>query len=153
MRSVIIIISILVVIATIGTIAVGMKIFDGVVVENPYDAGLAWDETRQNKAALGWSVFLRNSLFRTGRNELTLETLDRNGRQLKNAVVQVTVSRPSTLAYDKTYLAIKTLDGKFRVDVDFPLFGSWDLKIAVSSDKDRCSFTNRIYAEQQKRES
>jgi len=151
MRSVIIIISIIAIAATIGTIAVGMKIFDGVVVENPYEAGLAWDETRQNKAALGWSVFLRNSLFKTGRNELTLEALDRNGRQLKNAVVQVTVSRPSTRAYDKNYLAIKTLDGKFQADVDFPLFGSWDLKIAVSGNKDRCSFTNRIYAEQQKR--
>jgi nitrogen fixation protein FixH len=144
-------ISIIAVAATIGTIAVGMKIFDGVVVENPYEAGLAWDETRQNKAALGWSVFLRNSLFKTGRNQLTLEALDRNGRQLKNAVVQVTVSRPSTRAYDKNYLAIKTLDGKFQADVDFPLFGTWDLKIDVSSDKDRCSFTNRIYAGQQKR--
>jgi nitrogen fixation protein FixH len=149
-RTVIVIVSIIAIAATIGTIAVGMKIFDGVVVENPYDAGLAWDETHRNKAALGWNVRLRNGSFRTGRNELSLEALDRNSQQLENAVVQVTTSRPSTRAFDKTYPAVRTADGRFRADVDLPLFGSWDLKIDVSSDKDRCSFTNRIYAEQQK---
>ena len=60
------------------------------------------------------------------------------------------MSRPATRAYDKIYPAVKTVDGKFRADVDFPLFGFWDIKIDVSSDKDRCRFTNRIYAEQQK---
>jgi nitrogen fixation protein FixH len=148
MRTVIIIVSIIAIAATIGTIAVGMKSFDGVVVENPYEAGLAWDETYQNKAALGWNVRLRTSLFRTGRNELSLEALDRNGRQLDNVVVSVTTSRPSTRAFDKTYPAVRTANGRLQANIDLPFFGSWDLKIDVSSDKDRCSFTNRIYAEQ-----
>jgi nitrogen fixation protein FixH len=149
-RTVIIIISIIAIAATIGTIAVGMKIFDGVVVDNPYEAGLAWDETYQNKVALGWDLKVRNSAFRTGSNELFLEVLDQKGQKLDNAAVQVTTSRPSTRAYDKTYLAVKTQDGRYRTSIDLPLLGSWDLKIAVSRDKDRCSFTNRIYAEQQK---
>jgi len=152
MRTVIIIISIIALAATIGTIAVGMKIFDGTVVENPYEAGLAWDETHQNKAALGWDLKLRNGLFRTGRNELSLEALDRNGRQLKNAVVSVTTSRPSTRAFDKTYPAVRTANGGFQAHVDLPLFGSWDLSIEVSRDKDHCRFNNRIYAEQQKQD-
>jgi nitrogen fixation protein FixH len=150
MRTVIIIISIIALAATVGTIAVGMRIFDGIVVENPYDAGLAWDETLRNKAALGWDLRLRNDVFKFGRNELSLEALDRNGRQLDNAVVSVTTSRPSTRAYDKTYQAVRTPDGKFRASIDLPLFGSWDLKVEVGRDKDHCSFNNRIYAEQQK---
>lgn len=151
MRTVIIIISIIAIAATIGTIAVGMRIFDGIVVENPYEAGLAWDETHRNETALGWSVALKNGFFQTGRNELSLEALDRNGRQLKNAVVSVTTSRPSTRAYDKAYRAARAPDGKFVSSIDLPLLGFWDLKISVGRDKDRCSFTNRIYAEQRKR--
>lgn len=150
MRTVIIMISIIALAATAVTIAVGMKIFDGVVVEKPYDAGLAWDETRRNKDALGWDLKLRNGPFRTGRNELSLEALDRNGRQLDKAVVSVTTSRPSTRAYDKTYPAVRTPDGKYRTSIDLPLFGSWDLKVEVGRGSDRCSFNNRIYAEQQK---
>ena len=147
MRTVISIVSIIAIAATIGTIAVGMKIFDGVVVENPYDAGLAWDETRRNKDALGWGLKLKNDLFKTGKNELALEVLDRNGRQLDNAAVRVTTSRPSTRAFDKIYPAVRTPDGTFRTSIDLPLYGAWDLKITVSSGKDRCSFTNRIYAD------
>lgn len=150
MRFVIIMISIIALAATAVTIAVGMKIFDGVVVEKPYDAGLAWDETRRNKDALGWDLKLRNNLFKTGKNELTLEVLDRNGRQLENAAVRVTTSRPSTWAFDKTYRVVRTADGRFQADVDLPIFGFWDLKFEVRSDKNGCSFTNRIYAEKRK---
>ena len=150
MRTVIVIISIVAIALTIATIVVGIKSFDGVVVENPYETGLAWDETHQNKAALGWNVTLQNNHYITGMNELSLEALDRNGRRLENAMVSVTTSRPSTRAYDKTYPTVKTPDGKFLASIALPLFGSWDLRIEVSRDKDRCSFNNRIYAEQQK---
>jgi len=144
----IIIISIIALAATVGTIVVGMKSFDGVVVENPYDTGLAWDDTQQKKDALGWNVTLQNTLLRTGSNELSIEALDGNGRSLENAEVSVSTSRPSTRAYDKTYPAVKTPAGKFQAFIDLPLFGSWDLRIDVRRDKDRCSFNNRIYAEQ-----
>jgi nitrogen fixation protein FixH len=149
MKMFILIIGVIAIAATIATIVVGMKSFDGVVVENPYETGLAWDKTRQNKDALGWDLKLKNDIFRTGSNELSLAVLDRNGRLLKNTAIRVTTSRPSTRAYDKTYPAARTKDGTFVAAIDLPLFGFWDLKIEVSSDKDHCSFTNRIYADQQ----
>ena len=150
MRTVIIIISIIAIAATIGTIAVGMKSFEGVVVENPYETGLAWDETHQQKAALGWNIILRNKRLRVGKNELSLEALDRNGRQINDAMVSVTTSRPSTRAYDKTYAALRTPDDTFQAFIDLPFLGSWDLTIEVVRGKDRCSFNYRIYAEPQK---
>ena len=149
MRTVIIIICIFAVAATLGTIVVGIQSFDGVVVENPYEAGLAWDETHQNKAVLGWNVTLENGLFKTGKNDLFLKVLDRNGRQLENATVSVTTSRPSTRFYDRTYPAIRTPEGGFQTSLELPLFGSWDLRIEVNHAKDRCSFNKRIYAEQE----
>jgi nitrogen fixation protein FixH len=148
-RTIIVIISVIAITATAGTIVVGIKSFDGVVVENPYEAGLAWDETHQNKVALGWNVTIQNGLFRTGKNELSLEALDRNGRQIENATVSVTTSRPSTRTYDKTYRAVRTPDGRFQASVDLPLFGAWDIRVEVNRDKDHCSFNKRIYAEQQ----
>ena len=153
MRTVIIIISFIAIAATTGTIIVGMNSFEGIVVENPYEAGLAWDEKHREKTDLGWIVTLRNSILKTGRNELSIEALDRNGRQLENAVVSVTTSRPSTRAHDKTYPTMRTPDGKFQTSIDLPLFGSWDIDIEVIRNKDHCSFNSRIYAEPRKQGS
>jgi nitrogen fixation protein FixH len=148
LRIMIIVISIFVIAATIATIVVGIKSFDGVVVEKPYEAGLAWDETLQNKAALGWSVNIGKNHFRTGQNELIIVALDRKGRQLENAEIRITTSRPSTRDYDRTYVAVKRPDCRFQTSIDLPLFGSWDVAVTVRRGKDQCSFNNRIFAEQ-----
>ena len=55
MRSVIavlVIVSVLALAATIGAIVIGMKSFEGLVVEKPYETGLAWDEIKKKKATL-----------------------------------------------------------------------------------------------------
>jgi nitrogen fixation protein FixH len=45
-----IIVSILALAATLGAIFVGIRTFDGLVVEKPYETGLAWDEIQRQKA-------------------------------------------------------------------------------------------------------
>ena len=147
-RIVIMVISILVIAATTATIVVGIKSFDGVVVEKPYETGLAWDKTLQNRTALGWRINIRNDHFRTGHNELLIDALDRNGRQLEGALITVTTSRPSTGAYDRTYPAVKKPDGRFQASIDLPVFGSWDVIITAHRAKDQCSYNNHIFAEQ-----
>src|SRR5512147_1628402 len=81
--------------ATIGTIVVGTRSFEGIVVDKPYETGLAWDETERQKAKLGWKIALVGARFRTGENELIIDAFDKNGRPLTNAAVSATVSRPS----------------------------------------------------------
>lgn len=133
--------------ATIGTIIVGTRSFEGIVVEKPYEAGLAWDETERQKAKLGWKVAVEGALFRTGENELILDAVDKSGQPLANAAVTATVSRPSTRDFDKTYAAVQQKDGCYRALVVFPLYGAWDITIDVVRNSDHGVYRHAVYAE------
>ncbi len=98
---IIVLICILALAATIGTIVVGSRSFEGIVVDNPYETGLAWDRERRNQEDLGWSVALQEAAYKTGKNDLIVMVRDKNGVPLSDAVVSVVVSRPSTRAFDR----------------------------------------------------
>ncbi len=148
MRTLITLVCIIGLAATIGTIVVGMNSFEGIVVEKPYEAGLAWDQALQNKEKLGWTVNLQNPSFKTGRNELSLLIIDKNRARLADAVVLVTVSRPSTRQYDKTYAMAQQPDNSYRAFIDLPLKGNWGLISDIAYRGDHASFKNVAYAEQ-----
>jgi nitrogen fixation protein FixH len=134
--------------ATIGAIIVGTRSFEGIVVDKPYETGLAWDETERQKAKLGWKVVVEGTRFRTGENELTIDAADKNGQPLANAAVTITVSRPSTRDFDKTYTAVRQQNGRYRASVAFPRYGAWDIIIDVSRNGERGVYRNAVYAEQ-----
>jgi nitrogen fixation protein FixH len=50
--AVLIIVSVLALAATISALIIGVKSFEGLVVEKPYETGLAWDEMQKQKANL-----------------------------------------------------------------------------------------------------
>src|SRR5512134_959789 len=134
--------------ATIGTIIVGTKSFEGIVVDKPYETGLAWDETERQKAKLGWKVAVERTRFRTGENELIIDAVDKDGRPLTNAAVSATVSRPSTRDFDRTYAAVRRQNGRYRASVAFPLYGTWDVTIAISRNGEHGAYRSAVYAEQ-----
>lgn len=146
MRSLIIIISIAVVALTIGTIIVGNRMFDGVVVERPYETGLSWDETKKRQAQLGWKVIIETARLKQGGNELILRLTDREGAALNNASVSVTVSRPSSKAYDQTYRAAALGGGRYRATISLPLIGLWDLQTEITRANDLFTATERVEA-------
>jgi len=148
MRTLIILVSLIAVAATVGTIVVGLDSFEGIVVEKPYEAGLAWDQTQHNKAKLGWTVTPKNPLFKTGTNELSLVIADKHRTPLTDAVVFVTVSRPSTRAYDRKYPMVRQPDNSYRASIDLPLRGNWDLMTDIEYRSDHASFKNTAYADQ-----
>src|SRR5512136_939873 len=113
MRIFIIAVTFVVVAATIGTILIGSRTFDGVVTERPYEAGLAWDETQKRLARLGWRAVVEPASLRTGANELVLRLSERDGALLNGASVDVTISRPSTKDYDRTYRAQPLGGGRY----------------------------------------
>src|SRR5512146_1356947 len=133
--------------ATIGTITVGTRSFEGIVVDKPYETGLAWDEAERQKAKLGWKVDVEGTRFRTGENELIIDAVDRSGKPLADAVVTATVSRPSTRDLDKTYAAVRQKSGRYRALIVFPLYGAWDITIDVSRGNDRGVYRKTVYAE------
>jgi nitrogen fixation protein FixH len=147
MRIIITLIWILVLAATIGTIVVGSRSFEGIVEDNPYEAGLAWDEAREQKAKLGWTITLEETPFRTGGNTLLIDVFDKDRARLSDAVVRVSLARPSTKTYDKAYEAVRLADGRYHALVDMPLYGNWDVMIDVSRAKDRARFKKTVFAE------
>ena len=148
MRFLIIFICLIAVGATIATILVGSRTFEGIVVEHPYENGLAWDQVHRNAARLGWQVNVLGLPFKTGKNEMVFSVQDKNGLPLSDAVVNVALSRPATSALDRTYPARRGKDGHYRVSVDLPQFGYWDVRVEVKQKGEECSFVEKIYAGQ-----
>jgi nitrogen fixation protein FixH len=147
MKFYVVIVGIIVVAMTVATIVVGAWSFDGTVVDKPYEAGLAFDAERQNHLALGWSVALSREEFSVGPNQLVVQALDRDHRPLAGASVTVTVSRPSTNSYDKSYQALPQQAGDYLAMASLPLPGTWDIGIDVSVGDKRTSFAETIYAQ------
>ena len=147
MRVLITVICIIALAATIGAIVVGKQSFEGLVVEKPYETGLAWDDTRQKQASLGWAISVEGAPFKTGSNEVAVKVFDKTGSVLTDAVVSVTVSRSSTRAYDKTYRAIRQPDGRYHSSINLLFYGNWDLIIDVSLKNDHSRFKEAIFAE------
>jgi nitrogen fixation protein FixH len=134
--------------ATIGAIVVGSRSFEGIVVDNPYETGLAWDSEHRNQENLGWSVVLQEAAYKTGKNDLIIMVLDKNGAPLSDAVVSVVVSRPSTRAFDSTYRTVVRPNGLYHAAIDLPLYGNWGVIIDVSRKNERTSFNKIISADQ-----
>ena len=146
MRNLIVIISIVIVAATIGTMIVGSRTFDGVVVERPYEAGLAWDETQKQQARLAWRIAVDADGIKVGRNEIVLRLSNRDGSPLDGASVDVTLSRPSTRDYDHKYVAKPLGGGRYQVSTDIPLAGWWDLRTVAARSADTFTAIERIEA-------
>ncbi len=147
MRSLIIIVSIIALGATAVTLVVGKRSFDGLVVEKPYESGLDWDKREQQKTALGWRVSLDKNQLKPGMNSLRISVLDKSGKPLPGADVEVTMTRRETNAYDTTFHALLQSEGIYMAPVTIPFQGNWQAVIAVTSGRDRSTFTIPLYAE------
>src|SRR5512134_2981591 len=145
--AILVIVCILALAATIGTIVVGTRSFEGIVVDKPYETGLAWDETERQKAKLEWKVVVEHTRFRTGENELIIDAVDKDGRPLTNAAVSATVSRPSTRDFDRIYAAVRRQNGRYHAPIVLPLYGAWDITIDVSRNGGRAVYRHTVYAE------
>ena len=132
--------------AVAGTIIVGMSTFDGTVVDKPYEQGLAYDAMQKEREASGWNVDILNPSFSVGRNDLLISVTDRDGRHLTNIGISLTISRPSSAAYDRTYKTVQTEDGQFKAETDLPLYGYWDARIQVTSKEKHITFERQIFA-------
>jgi nitrogen fixation protein FixH len=134
--------------ATIATIVIGIRTFEGTVVEKPYETGLQWDEIQKQRAQLGWNVTIGEGTFKTGKNELYVSVFDRDNRSVRNAELSILISRPSTRAYDRNYRAVSQGEGLYYASVDLPHMGAWDVTVNVNIGSNNCSFHKSIYAMQ-----
>jgi len=80
--------------AVIGAFVIGMRTFDGTVVDKPYEHGLAYDAVHHEKESSGWIAEIVNRQFTIGTNTLLLSVTDRNRRPVTDVEISVVVSRP-----------------------------------------------------------
>jgi hypothetical protein len=57
------------------------------------------------------------------------------------------ISRPSTTVYDRDVQVVKSGEGLYRANIDFPLFGYWYITTEVSQERERLPFKKRIFVE------
>lgn len=127
----IILVSIFAIGATVGTIVIGTKTFDGTVTEKPYETGLNWDKDQQDAARLGWSVQITPTALKLGMNKASLTLTDRNGMAMPAATVSLKLTRRETNKYDRTLPLNKMPDGAYAFDLDLPLPGVWQLTSTI----------------------
>ena len=147
MKLVITLVTVSVVVITIVTIVAGSRSFDGVVVDKPYETGLAWDKTHEQKAKLGWTVSFKENKYGMGRNDVLITVRDKAGRNLQSPVVTVGISRPETFRYDQTYSTVLQPDGKVSASIDLPVQGNWNLIVSVRQGDNQAQFTYPVFAE------
>jgi len=134
--------------AVIGAIIVGNWSFEGTVAEKPYEEGLKRDEMRKDHERLGWKLELTHQEFTIGHTELGVRIHQPGETPLEGADVTLLVSRPNTNELNKTYSAHQIFPGVYRAEVDFNLYGYWDIKFTVRKGEDELTFTKRVFAEQ-----
>jgi nitrogen fixation protein FixH len=151
MRTLIILVCIFIIVVTAVTIIVGSRSFDGIVVEKPYETGLAWDKAQEQKEKLGWNVSLQGGPYRVGKNDLGISISDRNERLIHDAEMSIRVTRPSTTAFDRTYQAAALPDGRFHASVDLVRPGMWDLIVHVQHADEQAEYTLHLYVQRPER--
>lgn len=148
MKTVIGIVTMVALAAVVATVIVGSRSFEGIVVDKPYERGLSWDREQTERTESGLKIGINNKTFTVGNNELVIQVTGRGEKPVSDAVLMLTVSRPSTNAYDRIYSLTASKGGIYSASVDLPLYGHWDLRITIARNGQTLLFPQRIFVEQ-----
>ena len=70
--------------AVAAAVFVGLGVFDGEVVDDPYERGIAWDEERRRRAASGLETSIAPGPFRKGQNDIVFRLSGVKGQPVKD---------------------------------------------------------------------
>ena len=133
--------------AVAAVIIVGVHSIEPTVVDDPYEAGIAWDTVQKAKASSGWSVRLETKSVRTGWWPLITTIAEREGKPLLGASVRVRLDRAHVTLQRNEYVMTQIPKGHYRTEVWISLAGRWDLTITVKKGSLQIPFNITIYAE------
>jgi len=127
------------------TIYIGISKRDVVVEEEPYEAGLMFDDTLRKEAELGWKVEFPHT-FKIGDRKIEFKVFDKDNQSIKDASVELNLNRLGT-AVVKKYKCTNTKDGQYTVNVNLNAIGYWDMRIKIKYLNNLMTFDDRIYVE------
>ena len=122
----------------------------GLETTNPYERGLAYNralEAAREQAALGWRAdfHFEQSGQRHGTLELRLQ--DREGVRLQGAKVDAELVRPTEEGHDFALDLSESEPGRYRAEVELPLAGQWEVRLAAQTRGEVYRLSPRIYLE------
>lgn len=124
-------------------IATAYRTFSGQVASNPYEAGLAFNQTleqRRREAALGWSAQVDTPQA----GVVAVRVMDRGGAPLSNLSLTGALTRPATEVGAQTLSFKPAGDGWYRAPAR--LDGAWDLDAVARNSSDRFEIQTRLVA-------
>jgi nitrogen fixation protein FixH len=117
--------------------------FPGLVVQRPYDRGIAYnDELRRSRAqaALGWIVVPSHENQR-----LTVRITTADGAAVEGLAVRASLSRPLERGAAITADLLPTSEG-YAAELALPKSGQWELRLEATGAADAYSATWRLNA-------
>ena len=129
------------------TIVVGSLTFEGTVVKDPYTTALHWDASHHDRTVSGWRVALKTPQVKAPSSELIVSIADKNGNVMKDAAVELFLTRPSTDRYDVNYKMEQDAAGYYKAIVQVPVKGRWLARLNVTVEEMTITFNETIYAD------
>lgn len=127
------------------SIVVGIAKRDAVVEEDPYNAGLMFDEKLKRYTELGWRVEMPHSV-KAEDNELMVRVMDKYDRPIDGATVEYVVNKCAdthTMKYRCDYAG----GGYYQASVKLKDTSCIEVKVNVKHDSNVLSFDNKVYVE------
>lgn len=112
-------------------ITLAYRTFSGEAAKNPYEAGLLYNRTldqRRREAALGWSATIEEDAG----DVVLVRVTDRAGKPLEGLTVSGALERPATTRGTRAVRFAAVAPGVYRADAA-PLDGAWDLHVVIRS--------------------
>ena len=147
MKALLIIVALIGLGTVVATFVIGTGRYERTVVDEPYERGLKWDTERRERDASGWRVRLRTRTLGAGKQDLDVFVSDRSGRALEDAVVDIQFLRPFTTLSGQTFHTVPLPSGRYRLTVDAPEHGRWDMHISVVKGGRRIIFDETVQAD------
>lgn len=130
-------------------VVLALDTFSGLSTENPYQRGLAYNDTLRAAAeqrALGWTAQIEGTVIREGRARVAATFTDRAGRPIEHLDVGGTLRRPTREGLDRALALERVGPGRYAAEFDLPLAGQWDLALeAVSRQGKRFRLEDRLW--------
>ena len=127
----------------------------GLVVEDYYEAGRAYEKNAlkmlaatQNTRNWETKLDMANELFIGQKNAIRFTAVDQRGMPVDKAKVQLVAYRPSDADADIMASMKEIAPGLFEAVVAFPLKGIWDVNIKLQQGNNKYELAKRISVKQ-----
>jgi nitrogen fixation protein FixH len=120
----------------------------GLEADNSYERGLAYNraiEAAKEQQALGWRADFRFAQTSAGRGILELDLNGRDGARLQGARVDALLVRPTQEGHDFELALGEREPGRYLAEVELPLPGQWEVRLAARTRGEVYRLSPRIY--------